>query len=228
MKAERLTLSSVALFALLGCGGPTPLNAAGDYRDGTSWSLDAYQGKPATQATAAAQRAAEKGLPVGAFLDGSMIREHSKEILIATLPPGVGALDVASFAFVEGDRPEPIHPSIYAYMRETYKESGLFKLGEGIYQIRGDLAHITLLRGKTGWIVPDAGATRESAAGAWKFAHELLPGGGDLPISTVIYSHSHVDHFGGVEGLISEPDAAEGRVEVIAPYGFMQEALRRM
>jgi alkyl sulfatase BDS1-like metallo-beta-lactamase superfamily hydrolase len=225
MKAEQLTLSSVVLFALLGCGGENPLNAAGDYRDDTSWSLDAYQGKPATQATAAAQRAAEKGLPVGDFLDGSMMREHSKESLIAALPPGVGALDVASFAFVEGDRPEPIHPSIYAYMRETYKESGLFKLGEGIYQIRGDLAHITLLRGKTGWIVLDAGATREFAAGAWKFAHELLPGGRDVPISTVIYSHSHVDHFGGVEGLISESDAAEGGVEVIAPYGFMQEAL---
>lgn len=229
MKGNSLTLCIIVLLAVAGCGGKnageTPRDAAGDYREDTAWALDAYHGKPATAATIAAQHVAERGLPAGDFLDGSMIGEHSNESLIAALPPGVGALDVEAFAFVEGDRPESIHPSIYAYMRDTYKESGLFKLAEGIYQIRGDLAHITLLRGNTGWIILDAGATREFAAGAWKFAHRLLPGGLDVPISALIYSHSHVDHFGGVEGLISESEVAEGRVEIIAPYGFMKEAL---
>jgi alkyl sulfatase BDS1-like metallo-beta-lactamase superfamily hydrolase len=219
----------VAYLLLVACGssneGAAPINTTGEYRDDGAWSLQAYQGKPATPATAASQRAAQKTLPIGDFLDGSSMREHSSESLIAALPAGIGSLDTNSFAFVEGERPDPIHPSIYAFMQDAYKESGLFKLAEGLYQIRGDLAHITLLRGKTGWIVLDAGATREFAAGAWEFAHELLPGGRDVPISVVIYSHSHVDHFGGVEGLVSEADVAEGRVEVIAPYGFMKEAL---
>ena len=229
MNVKHLILICLVIFVFTGCGssneGNTPLNSAQEYRDDIAWTLPAYQGKPATQATIASQRAAERNLPVGDFLDGSMMREHASEKLIAPLPPGTGALDVEGYAFVEGDRPEPIHPSIYAYMRETYKESGLFKLGEGIYQIRGDLAHITLIRGKAGWIVLDTGATREFAEGAWKFVHELLPGGRDVPISVVIYSHSHVDHFGGVKGLISESDIEEGRVEIIAPHGFMKEAL---
>lgn len=229
MKAKHLTLSFLVLCVLTGCGNPdqdnTALDAAGEYRDDTAWAQHSYQGKPATQATIASQRVAERELPDGDFLDGSMMREHSSEIFITPLPPGTGALDVEAYAFVEGDRPEQIHPSIYAYMRETYKESGLFKLDEGIYQIRGDLAHITLVRGKTGWIVLDAGTTLEFAKGAWNFVHELLPGGLEVPISTVIYSHSHIDHFGGVKGLISESDVEAGRIEIIAPYGFMQEAL---
>jgi alkyl sulfatase BDS1-like metallo-beta-lactamase superfamily hydrolase len=229
MKAKILTLSSVLFWVLTGCGSPNngenPVDADGRFRSDTAWALDAYQGKPATQETIDLQNAAEKQLPIGDFLDGTLMSEHSNETLIKPLPPGVGSLDVASFAFVEGGRPDPIHPSIFAYMRETYKESGLFKLDDGLYQIRGDLAHITLLRGKSGWIVLDAGATREFSAGAWEFAHGLLPGGRDVPISAVIYSHSHVDHFGGVKGLISKADVAEGRVDVIAPYGFMKEAL---
>jgi len=229
MKVKHLMLGCAVLCAVTGCGGSdednTPLNAAGHYRDDGAWAQYAYHGKPATQTTVASQRAEEKALPVGDFLDGSMMREHSQESLIAPLPAGTGALDVEGYAFVEGDRPESIHPSIYAYMRETYRESGLFKLGEGIYQIRGDLAHITLVRGTTGWVVIDTGTTREFAEGAWKFAHKLLPGGRDVPISAIIYSHSHVDHFGGVKGLISEADAEAGAVEIIAPHGFMQEAL---
>ncbi|MEP4485842.1 MAG: alkyl sulfatase dimerization domain-containing protein [Halioglobus sp.] len=191
----------------------------------SAWSLDEYQGKPATAATKASQDKAEGLLPAGDFLDGSMMKAHSKEELIARLPAGVGALDVNEFSFVDDERPDEIHPGVFIDMRERSKNSGLYKLDEGVYQIRGDLAHITLVRGDRGWIVLDAGTTRQFAGDSWSFARELLPGGRDVPISAVVYSHSHVDHFGGVKGLITQADVDEGRVEVIAPYAFMGEAL---
>lgn len=229
MKVSSFTLGAAMLLTLMACGGSidneNQVNSDGEFQHDKAWALNQYQGKPATPATVALQHEAEKLLPGGDFLDGSMMKEHSKESLIKALPAGVGALDVNDFAFVEGKRPEQIHPSVYADMRERSKNSGLYELDEGVYQIRGDLAHITLVRGESGWIVLDAGASREFAAGVWEFARELLPGGREVPISTIVYSHSHIDHFGGVKGLVSQSDVDEGRVEVIAPHGFMKEAL---
>lgn len=218
---------NVVLLASCGAGGDSDSGAPAttDYVSASAWSEQGYRGKPASASTRRLMHAAEEQLPIGDFLDGSLMSEHSEDVLIAPLPPGVGALDPESFAFANGDRPDAIHPSIYSVMRDNLKDSGLFKIGEGMYQLRGDLAHITLVRGSTGWIVLDAGTTQEFSSAVWEFARELLPGGREVPISTVVYSHSHVDHFGGVKGLVSQADVDAGRVEVIAPYGFMQEAL---
>ncbi len=180
----------------------------------------------ATSHTAALlQEYEDNHMPIGDFLDGSMMKDQSPETLIAPLPEGVGALSPKDFAFVESPRPDTIHPSIFGQMKVKSKDSGLYQLGEDIYQIRGDLADITLVRGSSGWIVLDAGTTMEFTQAAWGFAHPLLPGGTDIPISTVIYSHSHVDHFGGVKGMITQEDVDNGKVQVIAPHGFMDEAL---
>jgi len=223
-----VTVIGIAL-ALTACSEPVensvPSAAGQPLPSDAAWPLEQYQGKPATDATKTLQYEAEQALPAGDFLDGSMMKAHSNEVMIAPLPTGVGALNAEELSFVDGDRPNEINPSIFVDMREKSKSAGVYKLDDGVYQIRGDLADITFVRGDTGWIVLDAGTTRQFAADSWLFAHELLPGGREVPISAVIYSHSHVDHFGGVKGLITQADVDEGRVEVIAPYGFMREAL---
>ena len=93
---------------------------------------------------------------------------------------------------------------------------------EGIYQLRGfDIANMTLIEGNTGWIVVDPLTCRESAAAAITFARKHL---GDKPVSAIIFTHSHIDHFGGVFGVISPQEAVERKIPVIAPDGFMEEA----
>jgi hypothetical protein len=132
MKVSSFTLGAAMLLTLMACGGSIDnedqVNSDGEFQHDKAWALDQYQGKPATLATVALQHEAEKLLPGGDFLDGSMMKEHSKESLIKVLPAGVGALDVNDFAFVEGKRPEQIHPSVYADMRERSKNSGLYQL----------------------------------------------------------------------------------------------------
>lgn len=162
-------------------------------------------------------------MPIGDFLDGSMMKDHSRERLVAPLPEGAGTLAPGDLGFSERERPDTIHPSIFGRMKST--DSGLYKLEEGVYQIRGDLSDITLVRGEQGWIILDAGTTLEFTKAAWQFAHDLLPGGTNVPVSTVIYSHSHVDHFGGVKGFVTQADVDSGKVQIIAPHGFMEEAL---
>jgi len=95
---------------------------------------------------------------------------------------------------------------------------------DGIYQVRGfDLSDISFVRGKTGWIVFDPLVTAEVVRAAWALFQEHV--GEGLPVSAVIYSHSHGDHWGGVRGIIDEADIASGRVEVIAPRDFMEHTI---
>jgi alkyl sulfatase BDS1-like metallo-beta-lactamase superfamily hydrolase len=92
-----------------------------------------------------------------------------------------------------------------------------------IYQVRGfDLANMTIVRGESGWILFDVLLTSQTAAAALRLVNEQL---GELPVRAVVYSHSHIDHFGGVRGVISEQDVESGAVQVIAPSGFMEEAI---
>lgn len=97
---------------------------------------------------------------------------------------------------------------------------GLYEVVPGIYQVRGfDLSDLTLVRGQTGWIVFDPLVSQETAQAAWALFQEHV--GEGRPISAVIYSHTHGDHWGGVRGLLKEEDVRSGRVPVIAPGGFL-------
>jgi alkyl sulfatase BDS1-like metallo-beta-lactamase superfamily hydrolase len=114
---------------------------------------------------------------------------------------------------------QSIHPSLQR-MATLNMSYGLYKVTDGIYQVRGfDLSSMTLIEGKTGWILYDVLTTRETAAAALKFANEQL---GARPVSAVIFSHTHADHFGGVRGVINEEDVKSGKVKLIAPDRFME------
>ncbi|MBN8476373.1 alkyl sulfatase dimerization domain-containing protein [Sulfuritalea sp.] len=129
--------------------------------------------------------------------------------------------DFDSYAFVKGPAPATVNPSLWRQALLN-NQVGLFKVTEGIYQLRGfDLANITLIEGKTGWIVVDTLTARETATAAMAFARKHL---GDKPVSAVIFTHSHVDHFGGALGVISAEEVARRKLPVVAPSGFMDEA----
>ncbi|WP_373867816.1 alkyl/aryl-sulfatase [Acinetobacter guerrae] len=129
--------------------------------------------------------------------------------------------DFESFNFVQGNAPDTVNPSLWR-QAILNNQIGLFKVSDGIWQIRGfDLANITLIEGKTGWIVVDTLTSKETAEAAMKFARQHL---GNKPVSAIIFTHSHIDHFGGALGVLSEEDVKKQHIPVIAPIGFMEEA----
>ena len=128
-----------------------------------------------------------------------------------------------AYSFLEDDEsPDTANPSLWRHtqMNHIY---GLFEVTDGIYQVRGyDMSNITFVRGDSGWIVFDPLMTVECAQAAKALVDEEL---GELPVRAVIYSHSHVDHFGGVCGIVDEEDVASGAVTIIAPEGFEEHAV---
>lgn len=129
--------------------------------------------------------------------------------------------DYDAFAFVQGTPPPTVNPSLWRQALLN-NHAGLFKVSDGIWQLRGfDLANITLVEGRSGWIVVDTATARETAAAALAFARQHL---GDKPVTAIVFTHSHVDHFGGALGVLSAEEALARKVPVVAPAGFMEEA----
>jgi alkyl sulfatase BDS1-like metallo-beta-lactamase superfamily hydrolase len=118
---------------------------------------------------------------------------------------------------------DSIHPSLQrqGVLNMAY---GLYEvLPDKIYQIRGfDLANMTIIKGETGWILFDVLTCKETARAALDFVNQQL---GERPVVAVVYSHSHVDHFGGVRGVVSEDDVKNGKVQILAPVEFMKHAI---
>jgi alkyl sulfatase BDS1-like metallo-beta-lactamase superfamily hydrolase len=147
---------------------------------------------------------------------------------IAALAPGVvynaaGAVvwDNDSYSFLAGDAPGTVNPSLWRQSALNARQ-GLFEVTEGIYQVRGlDLSNVSFVEGDTGVIVIDPLISVETAAAALGLyrAHR-----GERPVTGVIYTHSHVDHFGGVKGVTSQQEVDAG-VPVIAPVGFLEPAI---
>lgn len=126
--------------------------------------------------------------------------------------------DADAWAFLDGECPDSAHPGLWRQSKLCAKQ-GLFHVAEGIYQIRGlDLSNMTVVEGDNGVIVIDPLVSVETAAAALALYREHR---GDRPVTAVIYSHSHVDHFGGVEGVV--PD---GEIPILALEGFMAHAVR--
>jgi alkyl sulfatase BDS1-like metallo-beta-lactamase superfamily hydrolase len=127
-------------------------------------------------------------------------------------------------AYIGLDKPAPdtVNPSLWRNA-QLGMLNGLFEVTDGIYQVRGyDLSNITFVRTKSGWIVFDPLISPETARAAYDLVSEHL---GKRPIKAVIYSHSHVDHYGGVRGIVDEADVKSGKVQIIAPEGFTEHAV---
>ncbi len=130
--------------------------------------------------------------------------------------------DLAAFDFVKGPAPDTVNPSLWR-QAQLLATNGLFQVSDRVYQVRGfDLANITFVRGDTGWIVIDTLTATETARAALELVNGKL---GERPVAAVIYTHGHADHFGGAGGLIRQADVDSGKVQVIAPKGFLESAV---
>ncbi len=129
--------------------------------------------------------------------------------------------DMDTYAFVEGDPPPTVHPSLWR-QAQLLAIHGLFEVAEGIYQVRGfDLSSMHLIEGEKGVIVADPLISTETAAAALALYRKHR---GDRPVTALMYSHSHVDHFGGGRGVLGDAELEAG-VPVIAPSGFLEHAV---
>ncbi|MEU0500494.1 alkyl sulfatase dimerization domain-containing protein [Nocardia sp. NPDC005998] len=171
------------------------------------------------------QRRAATTLP---FADTADLADADRGF-IAALEPGIvtaadGTVvwDNDSYDFLREPCPASVHPSLWRQSGVVVKQ-GLYQVVEGIYQIRGlDLSNMTLVEGTAGVIVIDPLICAETAAAGLALyrAHR-----GGRPVTGLIYTHSHVDHFGGALGVTSAEDVAAGRCPVLAPAGFLEHAV---
>lgn len=118
--------------------------------------------------------------------------------------------------------PSTVNPSLWRQSK-LLMYSGLFKVVDGVYQIRGaDLSNMTIVEGKNGITIYDPLISAETAKYALDLYYQHRP---KKPVVAVVYSHSHADHFGGVKGIVSEADVKDGKVKIYAPEGFMEHAI---
>ncbi|MEQ9145063.1 MAG: alkyl sulfatase dimerization domain-containing protein [Parvibaculaceae bacterium] len=180
--------------------------------------------KDATEATRKAQAETAASLPEDTNEDFELARKG----FIGTIPDakvlndaGHAVWDMSRFDFIKGEAPDSVNPSLWRQAKLNSLH-GLFKVTDGVYQVRNfDLSNITFLEGDTGYIVIDPLISAEPAAAALALMREHR---GDKPVTAVIYTHSHVDHYGGIKGVLSDEDIAGG-LQIIAPEGFLQAAV---
>ena len=180
--------------------------------------------KAATEYTRAAQKAVRERLPFSDTEDFELAGRG----FIAAIPEGVvrneqgrALWNLQAYDFLDNEEaPDTVNPSLWR-MARLNMNSGLFKVCERVYQIRGlDLANMTIIEGDAGLIVIDPMTTAEMARAGLELYLAHRPA---KPVVCVIYSHCHVDHYGGVVGVISTDEVKAGKVVVIAPDRFMEE-----
>ena len=207
----RIPLLLSLCVALIACQGEPPPRDNSPGSQGNS---------PATEKTAARNRAVLEQLDIADqrdFEDATRGLIASDDQLVVTMPDGSVVWDMPSYAFISGEAPPSVNPSLWRQAKLN-NIHGLFEVTDGVYQLRGfDLANMSIIVGDRGWILVDPLTTKETAAAALAFARSHL---GSKPVSAVIFTHSHIDHFGGVLSVLE----ADGSTELIAPAGFMEEA----
>jgi alkyl sulfatase BDS1-like metallo-beta-lactamase superfamily hydrolase len=200
------------------------LAACGDRPAGDS-SADSQGHTAPTAATIAANRSVAAELDLEDKQDFEDARRGfiaSDPELVVRGPAGETIWDLPANGFITGPAPDSVNPSLWRQARLN-NIHGLFRVADGLYQLRGfDLSNMTLIEGRTGWIVVDPLTARETAAAAIAFARRHLP---EKPIVAMIFTHSHIDHFGGVQGVLTAAEIASGEIRIIAPEGFMEEAV---
>ncbi|WEX00465.1 alkyl sulfatase dimerization domain-containing protein [Pseudomonas nitroreducens] len=189
--------------------------------------IAAEQPKPPTSFTEAAQEQVRQTLPFSDRADFDRVEKgliKRPDNLVIKNDDGSVAWQLGDYDFIKAAKDlGSVNPSLMrqAQLNLSY---GLFKVTDGIYQVRGyDLANTTFIEGKTGWIVIDTLTTPATSKAAYALVSQEL---GQKPIRAIIYSHAHVDHFGGVKGLVSQEQVDKGEVQIIAPKGFMEAAIK--
>ena len=191
----------------------------------TSWAETSP--KEAAAATKQANDALYKQLP---FSDNTDFTNAHKGF-IAALPTevikgeqGNVIWNPQQYDFIkEGEKaPDTVNPSLWR-QSQLINISGLFEVTEGVYQIRNlDLSNMTIIEGKEGITVVDPLVSAETAKVGMDLYYKNR---GNKPVVAVIYTHSHVDHYGGVRGVVDEADVKSGKVKIYAPSGFMEAAV---
>lgn len=134
---------------------------------------------------------------------------------------GIVLKDFDVYEFLNAAAPDTVNPSLWRHA-QLNANIGLYKVMDGVYQLRGfDIANMTLIDGKTGWILVDPLTAKESSSAALAFARQHL---GNKAVTAIVFTHAHVDHFGGVLGVITPTEIAEKKIPVVGPAGFMEEA----
>ena len=155
-----------------------------------------------------------------AFVDRGFLGTRADPKIVAA--DGRVVWDLAAYDFLKGPAPASVNPSLWR-QSQLLARHGLFEVTKGVWQVRGfDLANATFIAGKTGWIVIDPLTSAEAARAALELANARL---GARPVVALIYTHSHVDHFGGARGMVDQAEVDAGRVQVIAPVGFLEHAV---
>jgi alkyl sulfatase BDS1-like metallo-beta-lactamase superfamily hydrolase len=209
------------LFSTLGIAAALAVGSA-------SGAIAQSQPKPATEETKAANRAVQQYLN---FNDRSDFEDASRGLVAKpdtlTIKDAKGTVvwDLEAYKkYIGDDKPAPdtVNPSLWRNT-QLNMHHGLFKVHDKIYQVRGyDLSNITFVQGNTGWIVFDPLISAETAKAAYEFVTQHL---GSKPVVAVVYSHSHIDHYGGVRGVVNEDDVKAGKVQILAPEHFTEHAI---
>lgn len=213
------------LLAVAACSGLD--NEAGGEQGASSEPSAALPeaGQP-TPVTAAANAAVAARLPIDDPEDmanatrGYLAKIEAEAILNED---GSVAWSNTRFDFMQDEAaPASVNPSLWR-QGQLNRIHGLFEVVDGVYQIRGyDLSTMTIIRGDTGWIIVDPLLTPATARAGLALANETL---GARPVTGILFTHSHADHFGGVRGIVTDAEIAAGGVTVIAPEGFTTEAV---
>ena len=196
------------------------------------------QSKPASEHTAVINSAVYSQLDFGDTQEAEFAVRGliaAPEVLELTDEDGRVLWSQAAYSFLDDyeTAPDTVNPSLWENTKNNHAY-GLFEVCEGIYQVRGyDMANLTVIRGETGWIVFDPLMSVECSRAAMQLIEENL---GSYPVKAVIISHPHVDHFGGILGIMDEEDAADaslplpeqlasGKIPIIVPEGFAEHAI---
>lgn len=218
MKKTILSTSIICMMAVMGC------KLVQNQKSNGEANADSNQ-KEATDFTKKLNDDLLAYLPFGDTTDYANARRG----FIATLPEGEIKDDkgnvvysMKQYDFIHGKAPSTTNPSLWR-QSELNSINGLFEVTKGIYQIRNfDLSNMSLIAGNKGWIVIDPLVSPETAKAGLALANEKL---GARPVTAIIFTHSHIDHFGGVRGIVSEADVKSGKVPVYVPQGFMEHAV---
>jgi len=209
------TFPAVLALVLAACRSEAPQPGATDAQGNTA----------ATDATRAANAAVARELPLAEQQDFEDARRGllvSEPRVLIEDAAGRTVWDTSAYDFVRGEAPASVNPSLWR-QAQLNGIHGLFRVVDGVYQVRGyDLSNMTLIEGKTGWIVVDPLTSRETAAAALALARGHL--GADKPVVAVIFTHSHIDHFAGIDAVLPPPGPARDALRIVAPRAFLEEA----